>query len=255
PEGFSTSPRFSADGKRVYYLLRKNTSDASELWATERASGLSHSVLPGISLMDFDISRDGQQVVFTARKGSDLQIFIAPLDGSAPPRLVVRGGSQVSFGAPGELVFQQVGTQVNSVARVKTDGTGLERILDSVSDMNFVSPDGGWVSVAGMFDGVVGTFAVSLKDRTRKLICAGLCEPRWSDDGAYLYVTMTPTPTQGRPTLIFPIPRGSGVPVLPAQGLSPHAGDELRGIPIIGQDFPAPGPDPQTYAFVKSEFV
>jgi hypothetical protein len=29
----------------------------------------------------------------------------------------------------------------------------------------------------------------------------------------------------------------------------------LRGIPILRQDWPEPGPDPQTYAFVKSEFV
>jgi eukaryotic-like serine/threonine-protein kinase len=255
PEGSATSPKFSTDGKRVYYLLRKNTSDANKLWFTERASGRSSLALPGISPIDFDLSRDGQQVAFTVRNGADLQILIAPLDGSAPPRTVVHGGAQVSFGAADELVFRQAGTQVNSLARVKTDGTGLERILDTLSDLAFVSPDGRWAAVVAKVDGVDGTYAVSLKDRTHKRICFALCEARWSADGAYLYVTLNPAPSQAHPTLVFPIPPGGGMPVFPAQGLSPHAGEELTGIPILRQDSPAPGPDPQTYAFVKSEFV
>jgi serine/threonine protein kinase/Tol biopolymer transport system component len=255
PEGSATAPRFSPDGKRVYYLLRKNTSDANELRWTDRGSGTSNAALPGVVLIDFDISPDGQQVAFTSRIGSDLQISIAPLDGSAPPRPVVRGGDMVGFGGAGELVFRQVGAHTFYLARVKTDGTGLERILDDpVSDMILVSPDGNWAIAAGVGK-VHGTVAVSLRDRTRKLICASLCSPRWSADGAYLYVTMNVTPTQATPTLVFPIPPGAGLPALPAQGLGPNADQESPGIPIIRENSPAPGPDPQTYAFVKSEFV
>jgi len=87
------------------------------------------------------------------------------------------------------------------------------------------------------------------------MICTDVCLPRWSADGAYLYVTMNPTPAQASPTLVFPIPPRAGLPALPVQGLGPHAGEESLGIPTIRQDWPGPGPDPQTYAFVKSEFV
>ncbi len=254
PEGSAKSPKFSADGKRVYYLLGKNTSDLYELWSTERDSGISHPALPGVSLVDFDISRDGQQVAFTARDGSDSQLFLAPLDGSAPPRPVARGGKEIKFGAPGELIFRQLGAHANYLARVKTDGTGLERILSTIADMAFVSPDGSWVAVPG-HGGTEGTVAVSLKDGTRKLICSSLCQPRWSADGAYLYVTMNPSPEKAGPTLVFPIPPGSVLPALPAQGLGPYAGVELTGVPKIRENAPVPGPDPQTYAFVKSEFV
>lgn len=263
PEGSTTSgagahgrsPKFSPDGKRVYYLLRKNTSDSSELWSTELISGTSHSALPGVSLIDFDISHDGQQVAFTARKGSDLQIFLAPLDASAPPHPVLSGGDTVSFGGPGELVFRQLGAHANYLARVKTNGTGLERILGNpISDTHFVSADGSWATV-----NFVGpkhpTIAVSLKDRTQKVICADLCAPRWSADGAYLYVTMNPIPSQASPTLVFPIPPGAGLPALPAQGLGPYAYLDSPKTPKIRESWPAPGPDPQTYAFVKSEFV
>jgi Tol biopolymer transport system component len=260
PEGSATSPKFSSDGKRVYYMLRKNTSGANELWSTERASGASHSALPGVSLIDFDISRDGQQVAFTSRKGSEFEIFMAPLDGSAPPRLVTGGGDHVSFGGAGELVFRQVGAHANYLARVKTDGPGLvERMLpdNPIADIGFVSPDGSMVMAGGIRGLEYGFVAVSLKNGTRKAICATLCLARWSGDGAYLYVTMNPTPARARPTLVFSIPKGASLPALPPQGLGPQAGEESPGpgIAKILQDWPAPGPDPQTYAFVKSEFV
>ena len=63
---------------------------------------------------------------------------------------------------------------------------------------------------------------------------------------------MNPTPTQAHLTLCFPIPPGAGLPALPAEGLGPHAGEESPG---IRQNWPSPGPNPQTYAFVKSDFV
>jgi hypothetical protein len=53
---------------------------------------------------------------------------------------------------------------------------------------------------------------------------------------------------------VFPIPSGASLPVLPAEGLGPHAGEEFPEIPKIRQDWPS-GPDSQTFAFVKSEFV
>jgi Tol biopolymer transport system component len=255
PEGSATSPKFSRDGKRVYYMLRKNNSGSAELWSTERDSGASSAALPGVPLIDFDISRDGQQVAFTARSGSETQIFVGPLDGSAPPRRVVDGGDTVNFGRPGELIFRQLATHANYLARVKTDGT-VERILDkSIAEMFSVSPDGKWVSVAGVAGPMHGARAVSLEDRTVKDICALLCAPRWSADGAYLYLTMEPGPAAAKPTFVFPIPKGESLPTLPPEGLVRRAGEELQGIQKITQDWASPGPDPGTYAFVKSEFV
>jgi hypothetical protein len=254
PEGYATAPRFSADGNRVYYMLRKATTHVNELWFTERASGMSHPALPGVALIDFDISRDGRQVAFTARKGSDLQIFIAPLDGRAPPRFVAHGDT-ANFGVAGELIFRQLEKQANYLARVKTDGT-VERILDKpVADFGFVSPDGNWATVAGV-GGVIRTVAVSLKDKTQKKICVTLCSVRWSADSAYLNVTLNVTPTQAKPTLVFPIPKGAGMPpALPADGVGPKTLENLGGIQKIIEDRPAPGPDPHTYAFIKSEFL
>jgi hypothetical protein len=233
----------------VYYLLAKNSSSGSELWSADLASGKSNPSLPGVPMTDFDTSSDGQEVAFTVRDGQEDQIFVAPLDGSAPPRLVVRGGDAVSFGPPGELVFRQLSAEANYLARIKTDGSGLKRVLEQpILDKYGVSPDGSWAGVAGADEDA--SVAVALRDGTRQRICEGLCVFNWSPDGAFLYVSPNPTPATGT-TLVLPVRRGAGLPVLPQSGLSPNANQEF---PVIRQ-MVAPGPDPKTYAFVKSEFA
>jgi serine/threonine protein kinase/Tol biopolymer transport system component len=255
-EGSATDPKVSADGGRVYYLLRKNASPASELWSTEWVSGKSNLALPGVGMVDYDISRDGQQVAFTSRNGTspdnkEKQIFVAPLDGSAPPRLVVRGGDTVSFGAPGELVFRQLGARVNYLARVKTDGTGLAHVLDQpIEDKLDVSPDGAWAAAATR-----DNFVVSLRDGTRREVCNAFCVVHWSADGSFLYVTTNPGFKSGGVTVALPVPHGASLPELPPSGLSVGAGAEIAGGVVIRQGMLAPGPDPKTYAFEKPEFV
>jgi hypothetical protein len=246
-EGSASIPKIAADGKRVYYLLRKNASRANELWSADRTSGRSDPSLAGVSMIDFDLSSDGHLVAFTDGRG---RIFLAPLDGSAPPRQVVSGGDSVSFGAPGELIFRQVGPRANYLARIKTDGTGLERVLEQTIEDKFgVSPDGGWAVVSGGT-----TFAVSLRNGIRKPICPSLCRSRWSPDGAYLYVASDFDPTSVGRTAVLPIPRGQGIPDLPSDGLSSNW-EEIPGVRMIRQGSVIPGPDLDTYAFVKSEFV
>jgi Tol biopolymer transport system component len=266
PEGSASAAEITPDGKRVYYLLRRNGSSASELWSTEAASGKANPSLAGVSMLDFDISPDEQEVAFTSGNGKEDVIFVAPLDASGPPRQVVRGGDSVSFGAPGELVFRQLGPDANYLARIKTDGGGLERVLDQpISDKGNVSPDGGWAVASGIGAARDGTFAVSLKDRTRKRICAGLCLPKWSPDGLFLYVTMWLdsagvlvagiAPASAGTTLVLPIPRGQSLPALPEGGLHYNASDDMPGIRVIRQGQIVPGPGPEIYAFAKSDFV
>jgi hypothetical protein len=256
PEGSATYPQFSGDGKRVYYMLLKKASGTNELWFTDLQSGSANPVLAGVPVVDFDISRDGRRVAFTTPTDSSSDVLVAPLDGSSPPRVVARGGEMARFAGRADfLVFRKLGARANSIARVRTDGTGLETILDaSASGMNYLSPDGNWIGVH-LGDMERGTVAVSLKDRTRKLVCKEICSPRWSDDGKYLFLTMNPVPERANPTLVLPIPAGEVLPALPATGFGPNAAEELRGVSVIGQDWPAPGPNLQTYAYVKAEFA
>jgi serine/threonine protein kinase len=253
-EGSADHPKVSADCRHVYFLLRRNSSAASELWSSEWISGKSNPALPGVPMTDFDISGDGQQVAFTAQSGREKQIFIAPLDGSAPPRQLARGGDTVTFGAPGELVFRQLGIQANYLARVKTDGTGVARVLEEpITEKNPISPDGSWAIMH--FAKSNDTVAVSLKDGTRKILCAGICAVSWSKDGAFLYATMNPWLKSGSLTMVLPVRRGEGLPALPPSGFSFNTDDEMPAGTVIRQASLAPGPDPQTYAFMKVEFL
>lgn len=256
-EGSATHPKVSPDGKRVYYLLQTRGSGSNGLWFMEWPSGKSNPILPGISMRDFDISRDGQQVAFTGLSQSR-EILVAPLDGSGPPRLVYRGGDSVAFGGPNQLVFRQLTPEANFVARIGADGTNLQRVFeDAVADLVGVSPDGNWIVVCGISrakEFSKATYAISRRDRRRVKICTGLSLSKWSADGAYLYVTVKRDPTSAGLTLALPT-RPDGMAVFPPDGILPDTDDPLPGAKGIRQGWMAPGPDPETYAFVRSEFI
>ena len=258
-EGSAEAPSLSPDGKRLYYLLRKSSSsNVSELWRTDLASGKSDPVLTGQRIVDYDVSRDEMRVAFTVLMGDESQIFLAATDRSSPPRLVVRGGDRVSFGA-GQLFFRQLGGKADYLARVEGDGSGLTRILETkIVEIGGVSPDGEWATVGGRIESEIGTFAVAVRDRAQRRICAGPCFVQWSGDGKYIYVSTTSRSSatgSTKLTYIIPIPHGFGLLNLPASGIDGASEAELAGIQSIpqGPDV-APGPDPQTYAFTRSAF-
>ena len=56
-EGFAVDPSLSADGARVYYLLRRtSTSGTVELTMVDIATGRTDRLLPDFSVLDYDIS-------------------------------------------------------------------------------------------------------------------------------------------------------------------------------------------------------
>jgi hypothetical protein len=249
-EGSASAASLSADGKRLYYLLQKNNlSDVKDLWQRDLASGKSNPVLPGLRILDYETSRDETQVAFTvAETEGERDIFLAAADRSTPPRLVVRGGDNVSFGAGGQLIFQQLSGKALYLARIQADGSGLEWLQDlPIAGKAGVSPDGQWVFTGGA-GGKRGAFGVSVRGQVR-LICNTRCDAKWSPDGKYLYLTVGhPKRSNGR-TYILPIARGMGVPDLPPFDEAGPSG--VRSIPRMAV---APGPDPETYAYTKSEF-
>jgi eukaryotic-like serine/threonine-protein kinase len=250
-EGSASGPVLSADGKRLYYLLQKNNqSGLQDLWQRELDSGKSNPVLQGLRIVDYDISRDETQVAFAAiGVGGEREIFVAAADKGSPPRLVYQGGDEVTFGAGDQLIFRQLSAQADYLARVRTDGSGLERIQDlSINERSGDSPDGEWILTSGR-GAKRGTFAISLKGRPGRQICESLCDGKWSADGKYLYLTPAgETRSRGR-TYALPVAPGLGLPDLPVIG---------QGAPTGALSIPqaevAPGMNPETYACAKSAF-
>jgi eukaryotic-like serine/threonine-protein kinase len=229
-EGFATVPGlgmgsekvcsiFSQDGKKLYYVARKEGSRSwvsGELWAAELDSGRSELVLPGISINAvYTISSDGKHVVFRANdEKGESPAWIAPLDHSSPPE---------RFTGP------------------MAHGPSYESAR--------VSPHGEW-KLSG-----VPTIAQPVKGGAPVSIC-DFCSAGWDPEGKYFYLRLRDVGEQGGgKTLTFELPPGKDLPVLPPSGLK--SAEDAKGLKVAGEidmtgkSIFAPGPDPSVYAFTR----
>jgi hypothetical protein len=264
-EGSVSQATFSADGQRLYYLVKKaNSADSIELWARDLASGKSDPVLTGQNIVDYDISRDQKNVVFTVRTGGALAIFMAAVDRGSAPHLLTKDGDGVSFAGATDVVFRQLGEKASYLARLHTDGTGLERITEApIAAKLGTSLDGEWAVACCLTDPSKPskTYAISLRDRSRRVLCAGPCLVKWSLDGKFLFVTLGRSQSDPRNsltvsgrTLVIPLPRGLAGAAIPEAGFNPASDEQLKGIQVIGQEQMSPGFDANTYAYTAAEF-
>jgi hypothetical protein len=260
-EGYSYAPRLSADGTRVYYLVKEHSSALSAtLKVVDIASRRTEFVIIDAPVVDYDISRDEQEVAYTLRDdGGEPHIWHSPVNRRTPPRLVARNADQVSFAAPEEVVFRSLEGSANTLVRASVDGSAPQR-LDTltVHSKGGVSPDGQWVIV--MSPGVAHqssvTRAVPLGGGPSTTVCVGYCSITWSPDGRVLYV---PVGAQGLSlptgTLVFALAEGKLLPELPAGQIDANvAYAEFSGAHVIGQGLVAPGSDPSRYVFTKVDF-
>ena len=201
-EGYAVAPHLSRDGTRVFYLFARDlvlsaeigwVASSGELRSVDLGSGKTDSVLPGVSVTDYDISRDEKEVAFTTTEsGGESKIWLASLDRRKPPRQIARAGDQVSFGADGDLVFRSLEEKTNWLVRIKKDGRERERITTTpVLEKFGVSPDGEWVIIlspgAGE-DAGPAMLAVPIHGGAPKKICVPDCSSGWSSDGRFFYV-------------------------------------------------------------------
>ena len=255
-EGYAAAPRFSRDGTRVFYLDVRDfvlkgagwVASSSELRSLNLASGKSDSVLPGVSVEAYDLSRDETEVVYTTKqRDGTSQMWLASLDRRTAPRLIGLGGDQVSFGADGGLIFRSL-LENNAIVWIKKDGSDRRTIESpSVIEKMDVSPDGEWVITLSERPGQnrpYNTIAVPIRGGAVRNICVGNCVPRWSFDGKFFHVS----------GLVIPVPAGRSLPDLPAAGIDEAGGATgLPGVRTIEHRLISPGPDSATYLFTKTE--
>jgi WD40-like Beta Propeller Repeat len=258
-----TPPVFSSDGKHLYYLLRRDSpASPAELWRADLPSGKSEVVVPGVSIREYDFRRDEKEVVFSTQPaGQPSQLWIAPLDRSAPPRRITAGGeSNPRFGPNNEVLFRLTDGTAYYLGGVKRDGTGLRKILPGrVLGIHDISPDRRTIIIDAVVPGDPNlisppTLAVPLDGGPVQRICDGLCTGTWSPDGRYFYVEIAVASRDnpiGR-TAAIPIPPGKTLPPLPPEAVhQPAEWAKISGVKIVEHDGIAPGPNPSTYAYVK----
>jgi serine/threonine protein kinase len=258
-EGFALAPQMSPDGRQVYYLSQPNrASPARELRVLNLDTGNTETILRDLSVVDYELSRDGKEVVFSVRRpDGQSEIWLALLDRRAPPRLVTRAGDSVTFGPGEDLLFRSLENEANAnfLARVAKDGSRRQRVSERPILNKFgSSPDGNWTLVWEPGTGGHATpitAAISTTgDDSQRLCTEQPCRGRWSADGRFLYLA----PSSQDFTLALPLPAGTSLPPLPTAGLPAAARDRagLPGATLIDHEGAAPGPDPSKYAFVRT---
>ncbi len=261
-EGYAENPRFSPDGKKLYYLVRRHGVSgqfiSGELWVADLETGRSQRLLPDTLVGGYDISPDGAQVVFSAQDEENRShLWLASLDLRFPPR---QFPSSVSEDEPrwdgaDHIYFRAAESKSNFLYRMKPDGSERSKILvNPILEFHAVSPDGRWATVLGQTSGQdpeARLFASPLDGGSQVRICAMYCLSHWTADGKTFMVIMDTM--GGIKTLVAPVAQATGLPALPPAGLATIADmGSVKGAKIM--DGPVIlGPTPGLSATVRED--
>lgn len=264
-DGYVSRLRFSRDGRFLFYLLRRAATDvAGQLWETELTSGKSEPLAQGVPIVSYDVSPDGTQIVYAAkRERGAAEIWLTSRSGGDPAqRLTVSGEDEPRFGAGAEIVFRQSEGHNNYLFAMSADGTKRHKITPiPITEIRSISPDRRWVFVMAPVKDVPTTavLAVPLDGGPVRRICPGTCGVRWSPEGATMYIS--PLADSANRTIAIPVPNGESMPVLPAAGVKSVAdAAALPGSRVV--DFAlfngapsgdvAPGKEIGTFAYART---
>ena len=267
-EGYAFLPSLSADGKKLFYVLRTGVQwhfARGALWTLDLESGQRDRLLPDFLMEQYNVSSDGKRLVFiSADAAGRSSIWAATLDGrSAPRRLTSQYATGAFFGADGDVIFLGEEHGSSFIYRVKEDGSGLQKVVSNpVEFLYSVSPDGKWVAawVNGSTEETQNSVMVyPLGDGSPVTVCAGGCATMggpsrghrpplvsWSPDEKFLYFTLGGY-TSGR-TYAVPLQPGQSLPTLPPSGLrSPEDVAALSGARLVSKQLVFCGPNPSVY--------
>jgi eukaryotic-like serine/threonine-protein kinase len=241
-DGYAQFPKFSRDGKKLYFLLFRqpvSTQPSSgELWAADLETERRERLLPDILLSDYDVSSDGSEVVFSlADPEHRSHLWLASLNFGFPPRQFVSpvNEDQPRWGSEGNIYFRAAEDKSNSLYRMKKDGSERVKVLhDPILDLQALSPDGRWViSAQPASSGPAGRIMASPLDGGLPVtICPGYCAAQWTPDEKSFTVAMgTKLGTQ---TLVAPVSPATHLPQWPAAGVASSAGmHSIKGAKIL----------------------
>jgi hypothetical protein len=265
--GYASRLRFSRDGRFLYYLLRHASTDpGGQLWQTELRSGKSEPLAQSVSIVSYDVSADGAQIVFAVRPDHGAaEIWLASRAGDGPPRrLTASGEDQPMFGPAGEILFRQSEDRDNYLFLIQADGTKRRKVAPApITELRGMSPDRRLAFAMVPVNGIPTTavLAVPLEGGGARRVCPATCQVKWSPDGATMYITPLGG-EQPRTTIAIPVPTGASMPVLPSAGVQSAAdaaalpGSRLVDFALVpassGANDVVPGPEAGMFAYART---
>lgn len=260
-EGYSYWPSISPDGKTLFYLVRTGGTESfikGGLWATNLETGQAQRLLPDFQMQRYNISPDGQRVVFTAvDEHGHTPVWLASLNGQTQPRqLTAMDCWMAYFGAPGEVIFEGSENRKPFIFRVKEDGSALEKIVQTPFLISQgVSPDGRWVPAQDSSSwGALVLYPVG--NGAPRRVCTACSMPqgtdpvppsmKWTPDRRFVYLKFATS------TYAIPLQPGEVLPPLPSSGFgSKEAVAAVPGARLVAATDVYPGPNPSIHAYVK----
>jgi len=260
-DGFPTSV-FSPDGQKLYYLVRTQTGGSrgfggGELWVADLAAGSHERLLPGLFITSYDISADGERMVFAA-VGADgkSRMWLARVDRRSPPTVLPPAEALGPvFGRDGEVYFRGTEDRRWYIYALELDSGRIRKFTtDQAVNSPTISPDGRWI---------LSTVPAAGKDTTMVLkafpkeggapvtICTS-CSVKWTRDQRQLFLALTSNRVAEGTTFVVNLPAGRALPDFPRDGIGSET--ELRKLPnirVINRIGLFPGPTSSIYAFQR----
>jgi len=257
-QGYSHTPRFSNDGRTVFYLVSENASQVygGELWMFDLGTGQASKVLPGISMLYFSLSPDDKQVVFETVDAHDQHHFwLSSTERRFAPRQLSSSGNLYLplFSPSGRIYYMSSEAGRSYPYRMKADGTAPEKLsTDPVIGFSGVSQDERFVTVRRPLSSEEKWWevdAVPLSGGPSIPLCSGWCDVGWSHDGKVMYFYWDSFTGNTR-TYVVPIAHDSDLPKVPKSGFQSE--QELRAVATqVLEGAISPGPDGSRYTFSK----
>jgi serine/threonine protein kinase/Tol biopolymer transport system component len=216
-------PRFSRDGKKIYFLQVNPQTHDAELWVKEIHSDHTDPVVPGYGMEFYTISPDDKTVAFVQRDRHSSSVWVAPTDRRGPP--VKISGDRIEDGPfflpSGDILVRGNENGKNYLFEEKQDGSGRRKILAKpIVEYYGGSPDGKWAYVyLAVTDPNIPAYGVlqPLDGSEPIVMCRAFCSMVWERTGKYVLMGVGLHPSS---VIAVPKDPATGYPQMPGRPFS-----------------------------------